>query len=107
MATLLDGVGTYAKELKTLTGRQADFLDVPGADNAKDLSVVSFKAVERMGEQYRILIKLTHPDGLTRGGYLAAMLIGLAILMGSWGLLDWLYADRVRFKRRRARGPDA
>ncbi|CAE6845241.1 hypothetical protein R75461_07219 [Paraburkholderia nemoris] len=34
-------------------------------------------------------------------------LIGLAILMSCWGLLDWLYADRVRFKRRGARGPDA
>ena len=70
MADLLNKVTTYANDLKALTGRQAYFLDVLGTANAKDLSVVSFKAVERMGEPYRITIELTHPDKLSRSDYL-------------------------------------
>ncbi|WP_175948453.1 type VI secretion system Vgr family protein [Burkholderia pyrrocinia] len=70
MAELLDKVATYAKDLKVMTGRQSYFLDVPGTVNAKDLSVVSFKAVERMGEPYWITIELTHPDKLSRSDYL-------------------------------------
>jgi type VI secretion system secreted protein VgrG len=70
MADLLKNVGTYAKDPKATTGRQSCFLDVTGPANGRELSVVSFKAVERMGEPYRITIELTHPDSLTRGDYL-------------------------------------
>jgi type VI secretion system secreted protein VgrG len=34
-------------------GRQAYFFEVPGTASAKDLSIVSFKAVERMGPPTR------------------------------------------------------
>ncbi|WP_096725117.1 type VI secretion system Vgr family protein [Paraburkholderia acidicola] len=70
MADLLDGVAAYAKDLKSLTGRQSYFLEVLGTANTKDLSVVSFRAVERMGEPYRITIELTHRDRLSRADYL-------------------------------------
>ncbi|APR35974.1 type VI secretion system Vgr family protein [Paraburkholderia sp. SOS3] len=79
MADLIDALNevpldndraTRAKDLKALAGRQSYFLDVPGTANAKHLSVVSFNAVERMGEPYRITIGLTHPDRLSRSDYL-------------------------------------
>ncbi|ANB77395.1 type IV secretion protein Rhs [Paraburkholderia phytofirmans OLGA172] len=63
-------VGKYENSRKAMTGRQSYFLDVPGTANAKDLSVVSFEATERMGEPYRITIVLTHPDSLSRSDYL-------------------------------------
>ena len=53
-----------------LTGRQSYHLDVQGPANGIALSVVSFEAVERMGEPYRISIELTHPDDLPRADYL-------------------------------------
>nr|WP_245763395.1 type VI secretion system Vgr family protein [Paraburkholderia diazotrophica] len=52
------------------TGRQAYFLDVPGIEGAGALSVVSFEATERLGEPYRITLRLTHPDALSRADYL-------------------------------------
>ena len=55
---------------KGLTGRQAYFLEVPGTASAADLSVVSFEAVERMGEPYTVTILLTHPLPLDRADYL-------------------------------------
>ncbi|MFL9920606.1 type VI secretion system tip protein VgrG [Paraburkholderia fungorum] len=70
MADLPKKVGTYAKQSKTMTGRQSYFVEVPGTANAKDLSVISFEATERMGEPYRITIVLTHPDALSRSDYL-------------------------------------
>src|SRR5471032_2020302 len=70
MADLLGRVEKYGKDLKNLTGRQQYFLDVTGMANAQALSVVSFKAVERMGESYRVTIDLTHPDKLSRSDYL-------------------------------------
>ncbi|WP_096716752.1 type VI secretion system Vgr family protein [Paraburkholderia acidicola] len=70
MADLLDTVATYANNLTWLTGRQSYFLDVPGTANARALSVVSFEAVERMGEPYRITIELVHPESLSRSDYL-------------------------------------
>jgi type VI secretion system secreted protein VgrG len=70
MVDLLGRVEKYGKDLKNLTGRQQYFLDVTGTANAQALSVVSFKAVERMGESYRITIDLTHPDKLSRSDYL-------------------------------------
>src|SRR6202035_2151924 len=62
--------GTYATTLKALTGQQSYFLEVPGTASAKDLSVVLFEAVERMGDPYQITIQLTHPDNLARADYL-------------------------------------
>ncbi len=56
--------------LKGLTGRQAYFLDVPSAVTSAALSVVSFKAVERLGEPYEVTIQLTHPLELDRSQYL-------------------------------------
>ncbi len=86
MVHRVEGTGQYAKEPGTTareapTGRQSYFLDVAGAANARDLSVVSFEAVERMGEPYRITIELTHPDELSRSDYLgrdASFRIGAA-----------------------------
>jgi type VI secretion system secreted protein VgrG len=57
-------------ESRLVTGRQAYFLDVLGAGNANQLSVVAFEAVERIGEPYRITLTLTHPDQLARSDYL-------------------------------------
>ena len=70
MADLVERSGTYATTLKALTGQQSYFLEVPGTASAKDLSVVSFEAIERMGEPYQITIQLTHPDSLARADYL-------------------------------------
>ena len=53
-----------------VTGRQAYFLDVPGTDSAAALSVVSFKATEKMGAPTEVTIELTHPLQLTRADYL-------------------------------------
>lgn len=55
---------------RMVTGRQPYHLDVPETESAKALSVVSFEAVERLGEPYRITIELTHPDALLRADYL-------------------------------------
>ena len=62
--------GTLTPLLANATGRQSYFLDVTGPANAKALSVVSFEAVERMGDPYRIVIELTHPEALVREDYL-------------------------------------
>lgn len=51
-------------------GRQAYFLEVPGTASAAALSVVSFEALERMGEPYVVTIQLTHPQALDRADYL-------------------------------------
>ncbi|WP_432258834.1 type VI secretion system Vgr family protein [Cupriavidus sp. TMH.W2] len=56
--------------LRGLTGRQAYFLEVPGTASAAALSVVSFEAVERLGEPYTVTIQLTHPLDLDRADYL-------------------------------------
>ena len=53
-----------------LTGRQSYHLHVQGPANGIALSVVSFEAVECMGEPYRISIELTHPSDLQRADYL-------------------------------------
>jgi type VI secretion system secreted protein VgrG len=54
-----------------ITGRQAYSLDVPGTDNAAVLSVVSFKAIEKMGAPTEVLIEVTHPQQLARADYLS------------------------------------
>ncbi|WP_420997237.1 type VI secretion system Vgr family protein [Cupriavidus sp. 30B13] len=71
MADLGKELRTYGDALlKGLTRRQAYFLEVPGTASAAALSVVSFEAVERMGEPYAVTIQLTHPLELDRAGYL-------------------------------------
>lgn len=55
---------------RAITGRQSYFLEVLGPANGRALSVVSFRAVERLGEPYRVTIELTHPDDLLRADYL-------------------------------------
>ena len=50
---------------------QAYHLDVPrAAASAAELSVVSFEAVERLGDLYTVTIRLTHPLELDRAEYL-------------------------------------
>jgi len=64
-------VGTSVERVvRALAGRQPYHLDVPGTESAQALSVVSFEAIERLGEPYRITIELTHPDELVRADYL-------------------------------------
>ncbi|RAR54867.1 late control gene D protein (GPD), partial [Paraburkholderia unamae] len=53
------------------TGRQAYFLDIPGTEAAAALSVVSFKATEKMGEPSVVHIELTHPQQLLRADFLS------------------------------------
>ncbi|RZT30860.1 phage late control D family protein [Cupriavidus agavae] len=53
-----------------LPGRQSYFLEVPGAAGASGLSVASFDAVERLGEPYRVTVRLTHPENLPRSDFL-------------------------------------
>ncbi len=65
-------------ELKAIDGalarniavRQSYFLEVPTAASAAGLSVVSFEAVERLGEPYVVTVQLTHPLELDRADYL-------------------------------------
>ncbi|WP_454765716.1 type VI secretion system Vgr family protein [Cupriavidus campinensis] len=71
MAGVFDELGTYGDRLlKELTGQQSYFLKVPGAASALGLSVVSFTAVERLGEPYAVTVQLTHPLELDRADYL-------------------------------------
>ncbi|MGX6998916.1 type VI secretion system Vgr family protein [Caballeronia sp. KNU42] len=53
-----------------VTGRQEYVVEVPGAPNAKDLSVVSYRATEGLGTPYEITIDITHPEMLSRADYL-------------------------------------
>ena len=55
---------------KSVTGEQHYRVTVPGTANAALLSVMSFEAVEALGEPYRITIQLTHPQQLDRADYL-------------------------------------
>jgi len=55
---------------KSLAGAQYYHVTVLGTANAALLSVVSFEAVEALGEPYRITIQLTHPQQLDRADYL-------------------------------------
>ncbi|MFJ9531656.1 type VI secretion system Vgr family protein [Herbaspirillum sp. NPDC101396] len=55
---------------KSITGEQHYHVTVPGTANAALLSVVSFQAVEALGEPYRIVVQLTHPQELDRAQYL-------------------------------------
>ncbi|WP_153101722.1 type VI secretion system Vgr family protein [Paraburkholderia hayleyella] len=46
------------------------FLDVPGTASAAALSVVSFKATEKMGAPSEVIVEVTHPEQLPRTDYL-------------------------------------
>ncbi|WP_109483697.1 type VI secretion system Vgr family protein [Paraburkholderia sp. C35] len=70
MASLLDEGRDYAQDVKTTTGRQAYFLEVPGVASAAGLSVVSFEATAAMGAPTSIRIQFTHPEKLGRQAYL-------------------------------------
>ena len=67
MNQLFNQAATLAQ---ALTGRQNYHVTVPGTNSAALLSVVSFEAVEQLGEPYRITIQLTHPQELNRTDYL-------------------------------------
>lgn len=70
MASLYDDARQFVTRLTTIPGRQAYFLDVPGTDSAAQLSVISFEAVEKMGEPNVVTIEVTHPQQLARADYL-------------------------------------
>ncbi|WP_213303576.1 type VI secretion system Vgr family protein [Paraburkholderia sacchari] len=73
MASLFDEAGKareFISNLTTIPGRQAYFLDVPGTESAKDLSVVEFSASESMGAPTEVRIVATHPQQLPRADYL-------------------------------------
>ncbi len=71
MASLYDDSRKFLSNLAAIPGRQAYFLDVPGTDSAAQLSVVSFDAIEKMGEPIEVRIVLTHPKQLSRADYLS------------------------------------
>jgi len=61
---------TLERGTRLVTGHQPYRLEVIGPANGVALSVVSFDAVERMSEPYRITIELTHREDLARADYL-------------------------------------
>ncbi|CAD6556668.1 hypothetical protein LMG27952_06165 [Paraburkholderia hiiakae] len=73
MANLFDEADkarAFIKNATAIPGRQAYFLDVPGTESAKELSVVEFKATEIMGGPTEVRIVVTHPQQLPRVDYL-------------------------------------
>ncbi|MFC0401244.1 type VI secretion system Vgr family protein [Paraburkholderia rhizosphaerae] len=70
MASLFDEAKQFVSGLTAIPGRQAYFLDVPGANSAAGLSVVSFEAAEKMGSPSEVRVVLTHPLPLARADYL-------------------------------------
>ncbi len=70
MAEWLDRYGSVESGYKAMTGQQHYFLVVKGPAFGVPLSVVSFEAVEKIGEPYRITIEVTHPAVLARSDYL-------------------------------------
>lgn len=71
MVDLAEGLKTDGgAPLKGLARRQVYFLEVPGTASVAGLSVVSFDAVERLGEPYKVTVQLTHPLELDRADYL-------------------------------------
>jgi len=70
MSVVSDVVLSSFKDRDAVTGRQAYFLDVPGASGGAQLSVVSFEAVEELGRPWVATVTLTHPDSLDRSDFL-------------------------------------
>ena len=56
--------------LDALTGQQKYFVQVASDAHHQRLSVVSFEALERIGEPYRITVQLTYEQALARADYL-------------------------------------
>ena len=56
--------------LDALTGQQKYFVQVASDAHHQRLSVVSFEALERIGEPYRITVQLTYEKALARADYL-------------------------------------
>lgn len=69
MASPMDDARQFISNLMDIPGRQAYFIEVPGTDSASALSVVSFKATEKMGSPSEVHIELTHPQQLARSDY--------------------------------------
>jgi type VI secretion system secreted protein VgrG len=59
-----------AASTRAISAQQSYHVTIPGTSGAALLSVVSFEAVEALGEPYRITIQLTHPQELARADYL-------------------------------------
>ncbi|WP_423193273.1 type VI secretion system Vgr family protein [Cupriavidus sp. H18C2] len=70
MAGVVDGLKALGEGLRRATAHQSYFLEVPAAPSAVALSVVSFDAVERLGEPYTVTVRVTHPLPLDRHEYL-------------------------------------
>src|SRR5450830_1046918 len=70
MPDSIQDIARTTQLLKTLTGQQQYHVKVPGTASAALLSVVSFEATEALGEPYRIVVQLTHPQELDRAQYL-------------------------------------
>ncbi|MDT6964214.1 type VI secretion system tip protein VgrG [Cupriavidus sp. SZY C1] len=70
MAGVVDGLKALGEGLRRATAHQSYFLEVLGAPSAVALSVVSFDAVERLGEPYTVTVRVTHPLPLDRHEYL-------------------------------------
>lgn len=70
MSSLFDDAKRFASNLTGVSGRQAYFFEVPGTESAVALSVVSVRAVERMGAPTEVRVVLTHPMPLARTDYL-------------------------------------
>jgi len=56
--------------LGALVGQQKYFVQVASKAHHQKLSVVSFEAIERIGEPYRIVVQLTYETALSRADYL-------------------------------------
>src|SRR5450830_600679 len=70
MPDSIQEIARTTRLLKSITGQQQYHVKVPGTASAAALSVVSFEAVETLGEPYRIVVQLTHPLELSRADYL-------------------------------------
>jgi type VI secretion system secreted protein VgrG len=60
-----------AASRQAISAQQSYHVTIPGTSGAALLSVVSFEAVEALGEPYRITVQLTHPQELARADYLS------------------------------------
>jgi type VI secretion system secreted protein VgrG len=70
MESLYDKAREFESAVTAIPGRQVYFLEVPATDSAAQLSVISFRATEKMGEPNVVTIELTHPQQLARADYL-------------------------------------
>ncbi|SEB00728.1 contractile injection system protein, VgrG/Pvc8 family [Paraburkholderia sartisoli] len=64
--TGMDEAGRRIDGWAAVTGRQPYHLEVLGEERINDISVVSFRIVEKMGQPYRINLVATHLQRLKR-----------------------------------------